>query len=263
MFVYWGYWDSGKGHMKKYAKMNSKTVIFYDNNSMRKIETNESNTKKTTYYYDNEFISEVTRTKFNPDKRKYRLYIERESEQWRKFEQYGNESLTHDQLSGHYDTIFDRGDIFLMNHLLPEFFIVDNITRLRSSCNIVPYHTDLEHMYIPKLDYFGMNRAEEFGNNLWDIWNHDKDRIFDWLDLWEQDLYGLVNRLKKYNISYQYFDLSKDSYVDTFGWTKELHRDYSDDYSNINKKNISNIDEYKNIIRQYLQNRNLKEFQLL
>ena len=38
MFVYWGYWDSGKGHMKKYAKMNSKTVIFYDNNSMRKIQ---------------------------------------------------------------------------------------------------------------------------------------------------------------------------------------------------------------------------------
>ena len=124
MFVYWGYWDSGKGHMKKYAKMNSKTVIFYDNNSMRKIQTNESNIKKTTYYYDNEFISEVTRTKFNPDKRKYRPYIERESGRWRKFERYGNESLTHDQLSGHYDTIFDGGDIFLMTHLLPEFFIV-------------------------------------------------------------------------------------------------------------------------------------------
>ena len=168
--------------MLKIVKMLTLLVIC-NNNSMRKIQTNESNIKKPTYSYDNEFISEVTRTKFNPDKRKYRPYIERESGRWRKFEQYGNESLTHDQLSGHYDTIFDGGDIFLMTHFLPEFFIVDNITRLRSSYNIVPYHTDLEHMYIPKLDYFGMNRGEESGNNLMDIWNHDKDRIFDWLGM--------------------------------------------------------------------------------
>ena len=82
MFVYWGYWDSGKGHMKKYAKMNNKTVIFYDNNSMRKIETHDSKIKKTVYYYENEFISKITKSKFNPDKRKYRPYIERESERW-------------------------------------------------------------------------------------------------------------------------------------------------------------------------------------
>ena len=264
MFVYWGYWDSGKGHMKKYAKMNNKTVIFYDDNSMRKIETHESNIKKTTYYYDNEFISKVSKSKFNPNKRKYRPYIERGSKLWTKFKQYGNKSLTHEILLEHYDTIFDGGDIFLMTHHLPEFFIVDNLSRLKTSCkNIVPYHSDLEHMYVPKLDYFGMNRAEEFGNNLMDIWNHDKDRIYNWLDLWEKDFYELVNRLKKYNISYQYFDLSKDSYVDTFGWTNELNRDYTDDYSNINKKNISNIDDYKRIIRQYMQNRNSKEFQLL
>ena len=254
MFVYWGYWDSGKGHMKKYAKMNSKTVIFYDNNSMRKIQTNESNIKKTTYYYDNEFISEVTRTKFNPDKRKYRPYIERESGRWRKFEQYGNESLTHDQLSGHYDTIFDGGDIFLMNHPLPEFFIVDNLTRIKSSCNVIPYHTNLERYYIAKLDNFGANRIEEYGNNLFDIWKHDKDRIFKWLDLWEKDFYDIVNRLKKYDIPYQYFDLSKDDYIDTFGWKKELSRSYSyiDEY-------LTNIDDYKNIIRQY----NPREYQLL
>jgi len=250
--------------MKKYAKMNGKTVIYYDDNSMRKIETHESNIKKTTYYYDNEFISKVSESKFNPNKRKYRPYIERGSKRWTKFKQYGNKSLTHEILLEHYDTIFEGGDIFLMNHHLPEFFIVDNLSRLKTSCkNIVPYHSDLEHMYVPKLDYFGMNRAEEFGNNLMDIWNHDKDRIYNWLDLWEKDFYQLVNRLKKYNISYQYFNLSKDSYVDTFGWTYELNRDYTDDYSNKNKKNISNIDEYKDIIRQYIQNRNQKEFQLL
>jgi len=259
MFVYWGYKDSGKAHMKKYAKMNGKTVIYYDNITMRKIETHDKNIKKTIYYYDNEFLSEVSESKYNPNKTKQRMYIEKGSKRWNGFVQFGNKSLTHEMLLEHYDTIFEGGDIFLMNHELPEFFIVDNLTRLKTSCNnVVPYHTDLEHMYLQKLHYFGTNRTEEFGNNLMDIWNYDKDRIFDWLDLWEKDFYDVVNTLKKYDIPYQYFNLRTDSYVDTFGWKIDLDREFSN-----TNNHMTNIDEYKDIIRQYIQNRDQKEFQLL
>ena len=254
MFVYWGYKDSGKGHMKKYAKINSKTVIYYDDNFIRKIDTRETYIKKTIYYYGKEFVSEVSESNFNPNKNKTKPYLKNGRFDLATREKYGYESLTHDQLSGHYDTIFDGGDIFLMTHLLPEFFIVDNLTRIKSSCNVIPYHTNLERYYIAKLDNFGANRIEEYGNNLFDIWKHDKDRIFKWLDLWEKDFYDIVNRLKKYDIPYQYFDLSKDDYIDTFGWKKELSRSYSyiDEY-------LTNIDDYKNIIRQY----NPREYQLL
>ena len=39
MFVYWGYRDSGKAHMKHYAKLNNKTSLLTMPNEIRKIKT--------------------------------------------------------------------------------------------------------------------------------------------------------------------------------------------------------------------------------
>ena len=268
MFVYWGLQDSGKGHMKKYAKMNQKTIIFYyDETFMRKIEPR----RITNYYYDNEFITDTYENKSNSSvKLKKRggnssiNSVDKFQDFWGKVK--GVEPLTHEILSNNYDTIFDGGDIFLMNTKLPEFFILDNITRLRSSCNIVPYHTDLEHYYLSKLDNF-LENSENFqsDNDLMVVWNDDKERVFKYLDQWEKRFYNIVNRLKKYKISYQYFNLGTDSYVDTYGWKNDLYREYSYIERFVTKTDIGrkNYEKCKDIIKEYIQSRNQKEFKLL
>ena len=156
--------------------------------------------------------------------------------------EYINTNLYYDIISKYINEIgevipremLDYEDIFKDVDLvsaIPEYVIEDNIELFQSSIHIIPYKSNRLDSMISKLDLYASAFLERFEDerdaDLLEAYNSDKNIIWNYLDEYDRQQNNIIDLLKKYNISYQMFDLDSDSYKDVFGWEIELPRDYT------------------------------------
>ena len=92
--------------------------------------------------------------------------------------------------------------------------------------NIVPYHSNLLHSAVKRLDEFcDFRRDTKWNEDVIQAYNDDKKMIYDYLD---EELIlrpqTVIKKLMKDGIDFEYFDLDKGSYKDTFGLSRDLSR---------------------------------------
>jgi|TARA_B100000424_G_scaffold150275_1_gene114568 hypothetical protein len=138
--------------------------------------------------------------------------------------------LTSELLKDHYHKIFEGVDI--MSYIIPSWAMRDLAELLRKSVNVIPFKSDHLDSCVSKLDGFSNFRFlsvdnSEYGNDLLEVYNQDKNRVWKWLDSFREDDEKVKRRLKSYDIPYVMFDLDQDSYTDFFGWEREMDRKYS------------------------------------
>jgi len=155
--------------------------------------------------------------------------------------------------------MLDYGEIFkdvdLVSIIPPEYVIEDNVELFQSSINIIPYKSNILDSIISKLDLytnaFLEGLEDERDDDLLEVYNSDKNIIWNYLDEFDKQQDNVIDLLKKYNIPYQMFDLDNDSYKDTFGWEIELPRNYTH-----RKDSWQNNDRYaiiQDIAKEYVQ----------
>ena len=135
-------------------------------------------------------------------------------------------------LNDNSDIILDDVDIITEpcrnNFLFQESNIPENVLKkLQSSNNIVPYKSNILDSIISKLDSFGDNTFGAYEETLFEMYDKDKNILWDFLDSYQIELNNIIKTLIEYNIPYQMFDLDNDSYKDVFGWDIDLPRDYT------------------------------------
>ncbi len=294
MFVYWGYCDSGKDHIKNYAIHNDKTVLIWHEGrkSIQKIYTTvhhqgvywrDETVRRIIYHYidgfrkcekkANSIYTKIpykhTSSSINPNNsrsnyyhsnyyqlKKNRNYSKDDIKKYSQIE-YINTNLYYDIISSYIKQIcedipreaHDYGEIFkdvdLVSFVPPEYVIEDNVELLKSSINIVPYKSNILDCIISKLDlYTGVD-------DLLEVYNTDKNIIWNYLDEYNKEQDNVIDLLKKYNIPYQMFDLDTDSYKDTFGWEIELPRDYS--HRKDSWQDNERYDMIQDIAKEYVQ----------
>ena len=133
--------------------------------------------------------------------------------------------ITHDVIKDYYDEIFK--DVDIMSYILPSWAMKDLAGLLRKSVNVIPYKSDLIDSFVSKMDGFVNFRESEYGNDLIEVYNEDKNRVWRWLDSFHEEDEKIKRRLNYYDIPYVMFDLDQDSYTDFFGWELDLDRKYS------------------------------------
>ena len=150
-----------------------------------------------------------------------------------------------------YDEIFK--DVDLVSMIPPEFVIKDNIELFQSSINIMPYKSNVLDSIISKLDLYanGFLDPKDERDDLLDVYNSDKNIIWNYLDEYDRQQNNVIDFLKKYDIPYQMFDLDNDSYKDTFGWEIELPRDYT--HRKDSWKDSHRYAMIKDIAKEYVQ----------
>ena len=138
--------------------------------------------------------------------------------------------LTDDILKEHYDEIFDDVDIVTHPYMWYEDIVKSNLQRLRTANNIVPFKSNKLHQTITFLDDYPVGRWDN-NDGIWTnrsdpvgLFDAPKEKIWAYLDEWNNDINVTTSLLKKYEIPFQYFDLDLDSYKDTFGWDIEIDR---------------------------------------
>lgn len=301
MFVYWGSNDSGKAHLKHYAKLNNKTNLLWMNNEIRKIKT-------TTHINEISWTDEtIHRIIYHDLDNELRKCEKKENRIWRHHDhihrnssinpnavQYGPRNsgkrytkdhikkytqkefvnttvyfdmilsngggwgdgickpLTHDTLRNHYDEILQ--DVDLITFILPDWVIDDLEDVLRKSVNIIPYKSNHLDSVISKLDGFKNFRATEFGNDILEVYQQDKTRIWRWLDSFQEEIDDIKKNLTQRKIPYQMFDLDTDSYPDTFGWQVDVDRKFSHRGKSWQCDNYKNIEE---IAKEYISVKSL------
>ena len=272
MFVYWGGIDSGKGHIRSLAKLNSKTQllwlplriikvitqnhihedtwrdetchrIIYHNidDELRKCERKQDRVWRPHKFCHSQssIRPKESSTEKVKRKKKRKEYTQEHISKYTQKEYIGTlvyhdmlmnteglcKPITHDIIKDYYDEIFK--DVDIMSYILPSWAMGDLAGLLRKSVNVIPYKSDHLDSCVSKLDGFVNFREEEYGNDLIEVYNEDKNRVWKWLDSFHEDDEKIKRRLKSYDIPYVMFDLDQDSYTDFFGWELDLDRKYS------------------------------------
>ena len=284
MFVYWGGIDSGKGHIRSFASLNSKTQVLWLPLLIKKIKTEthidggdwrdetfheiiyhnvrnefrECKSPPLAWKRPRKFVHPHSSIKPDPrpwgDKKrkkevKSREYSEEDIVKYTQKEYMGtlvyydiirrhngrgakgiSVPLTSELLKDHYHKIFEGVDI--MSYIIPSWAMRDLAELLRKSVNVIPFKSDHLDSCVSKLDGFSNFRFlsvdnSEYGNDLLEVYNQDKNRVWKWLDSFREDDEKVKRRLKSYDIPYVMFDLDQDSYTDFFGWEREMDRKYS------------------------------------
>ena len=271
MFIYWGGIDSGKGHIRSLAKLNSKTQllwlplriikvitqnhihedtwrdethhqIIYHNidDELRKCERKQDRVWRPQKFHHTQNKIQTNKDKYR-ERKKGKKYTQEHISKYTQKEYIGtsvyydiimtinNEGMckpiTHDVIKDYYDEIFK--DVDIMSYILPSWAMRDLAGLLRKSVNVIPYKSDLIDSFVSKMDGFVNFRESEYGNDLIEVYNEDRNRVWRWLDSFHEDDEKIKRRLKSYDIPYVMFDLDQDSYTDFFGWELDLDRKYS------------------------------------
>ena len=268
MFIYWGGVDSGKGHIRSLARLNSKTQLHWLPLHIKKAITqnhiHEDTWRDETYHriiyhnIDDEFrVCEKKQDRvWTPHlfvgahskkivKKKVMKYSDEHCRKYTQKEYIDTsvyfdiiqrhnipeslrpvmKKLDSDILKDHWDEILDGVDI--VSYIMPEWAVQDQIEIIRKSTNIIPYKSDLLDKYVSILDgikYFG---ESEYGNDALEVYDQDKNRVWRWLDSFQEKVEKTKKMFKKYEIPYEMFDLDQDSYTDFFGWKLDMDRKYS------------------------------------
>jgi len=267
MFIYWGGVDSGKSHIRSFARLNSKTQLLWTPLFIVKVitqnhiheDTWRDETSHQIIYHnvDDEFricekkedrvwrldrFNDVHERKMIKSLKKNKTrYSDEHCRKYTQKEYIGTsvyfdiikrpylkilKELNSDILKDHWDEIIDGVDI--ISFQMPEWVIKDLVEIVRKSTNIIPYKSDLVDECVSKLDGFSYFRREsEYGNDVLEVYDQDKNRVWRWLDSFQEEVEGTKKMFKKYEIPYEMFDLDQDSYTDFFGWELDMDRKYS------------------------------------
>tara|TARA_B000000557_G_scaffold264332_1_gene269368 strand:+ start:114 stop:1109 length:996 start_codon:yes stop_codon:yes gene_type:complete len=136
--------------------------------------------------------------------------------------------------------------------------------------NIVPYKSNLLEMAVKCLD--GINdfrRGNKWGIDAVQAIKDDKKYVYQYLD--DEIIHHhhkIAKRLMKYGIDFEYFDLDKGSYKDTFGLDRTLDRNIDNPVlfqlkgADDKKKARSRYFQLVDLAQEYLQSRNIKDNRL-
>ena len=173
--------------------------------------------------------SEVHRRKNNilskEQKEKYRDWKYNKSNVYYKLAD-SFEKLNLSVMNNHIEEIIE--DVDLLDSSLLDFFdSLENIIRQNNSVNIIPYKVNLLDSFISKLDGFQiLNTRLEDHNDLFEVYEQDKERVWKWLDFFLHEQNFLIDKFRANNTPYVYFNLDEDKYTDLFvGWDKSIARD--------------------------------------
>tara|TARA_B100000482_G_scaffold132077_1_gene96216 strand:+ start:2716 stop:3633 length:918 start_codon:yes stop_codon:yes gene_type:complete len=166
-----------------------------------------------------------------------------------------SDEMNHNILIENYNEILNGVD--LITFILPKYVIHDIQHNLRNACNIIPFKSNILDSIISKLDGFNNFRTSEYNNNVLQVYNTDKNRVWDWLDSFQIEMNNTIKTLIEYDIPYQMFDLDTDSYKDTFGWDIEIDRKFSHRQNSWDCNNNENYKKIENIAKEYITLRKL------
>jgi len=246
-YFYWGFTDSGKNYVNRLAKLNEKVIAnLYDNYILKtytKVHIHEKDWDDVTFttkiIHDNDGLKTVS--KINKRVFKYNYiphaphstinsnWLKKDNEtghnvfdygkyrDWKYHESsvYYKNATTYNKLNlheVHMREIMEDVDLIDSN-ILYYFEPMKNMLRQNNSVNIIPYKVNLLDSFISKLDGFQMlNTRLEDHNDLFEVYEQDKERVWKWLDFFLHEQNFLVDKLKANDIPYVYFNLDEDKY---------------------------------------------------
>jgi|TARA_B100000508_G_scaffold126465_1_gene111024 hypothetical protein len=136
--------------------------------------------------------------------------------------------------------------------------------------NILPYKSDLREMVVKLLDGFAdFRRDTKWKEDVIQAIKDDKKYVYQYLD--DEVIHHhhkIARRLMKYGIDFEYFDLDKGSYKDTFGLDRSLDRNIDNPVlfqlkgADDKKKARTRYFQLVDLAEQYLQSRNIKDNRL-
>jgi len=165
------------------------------------------------------------------------------------------------------DEIMEDVDVADSN-LMHYYEALKDVCRRKNSVNIIPYKVDLLDSFVSKLDGFAnFNQKLEDHNDLFEVYNLDKERVWKWLDYFLQEQNDLIDKFKNDNIPYVFFNLDEDKYSDLFtGWDVDLHqRDCTHHKYNWELADEDEKWKYQKVLeiaKEYMSVRNPKPLQL-
>tara|TARA_B100000508_G_scaffold139193_1_gene136703 strand:+ start:96 stop:1052 length:957 start_codon:yes stop_codon:yes gene_type:complete len=136
------------------------------------------------------------------------------------------DKLNLNEIKDNINTIIDDVDIASCN-LLYFFEPLKDVIKSKNSVNIIPYKVNLLDCFISKLDGFAnFNPKKEYNKDLFEVYEQDKERVWQWLDHFLNEQNFLIDKFKKNDIPYVYFNLDEDKYTDLFiGYEDLIQRD--------------------------------------
>ncbi len=276
--VYLGLINSGKGQVLYYARTKKKTITKWKKRHIVKIIHDSTFQIKEKLFEKNIYLT-LTRDNDVDSiqiEEKDRIYNEaKNNKDWIWQENMMESGFINpnskwkpvpkgrDDIVYPHKQVIKKIDPSFMNEvdllLLRDFSVIThNILLFQSTNNIIPYKSNLLDSVISKLDKFGGQRKEEFGNELLEVYGTDKKRIWNFLDCYLQDIDNTIELCKSNNIPYVMFNLDEDSYENTFGWGKMEYRDISH-----HKKVWHNEEKYdilENMAKEYLSQLSTQKF---
>jgi len=152
-----------------------------------------------------------------------------------------------------------NGVLYWDNYFEP---LID-VCKRKNAVNIIPYKVDLVDNFTSKLDgFFQFIPDLEYMSDLFEVYETNKKRVWNWLDYFSKQQLDLVTRLKRNNIKYEYFNLDEDNYSDFFPWVKNnlprnnTHRSQSWIYADDSEK--WKWKKCQDIAKEYIIARNIK-----
>lgn len=171
-----------------------------------------------------------------------------------------------DELKSKINMYMDDVDLANSN-LLHYFEPLKEILQNKNSVNIIPYKTNLLDSFISKLDgFYNFNLNIEFNQDLFEVYEKDKERIWKWLDYYLVQQNFLIDKFKTENIPYVYFNLDEDKYTDLFaGWDDLRSRDCTHrkhTWKNVKEDEKCKYHKVVDIAKEYMSVRNPKPLEL-
>tara|TARA_B100001989_G_C24531095_1_gene461693 strand:+ start:732 stop:1679 length:948 start_codon:yes stop_codon:yes gene_type:complete len=259
------------------------TKIIHNNNGLKIV----SKTKNRIYRYPQKYravsssitSNEIYKNKFGNKVSDYKLTDEQKLK-YSDYNKYRHTSvyfnfassdkffaeLDMNEVKDNINTIIDDVDIASCN-LLHFFEPLKDVIKSKNSVNIIPYKINLLDSFISKLDGFAnFIPHKEFNNDLFEVYEQDKERVWQWLDYFLDEQNSLIDKFKKNNIPYVYFNLDEDKYTDFFVGYEDLvqrdctHRKYSwEDVSEDEKWKYKKVED---IAKEYISVRKAKPLEL-
>ena len=210
-FIYWGAVDSGKHHVKHFAKINGKSWCKWERDFACKYShtdiIHKDVYKELPLDYSAGLLAKENGyvhykdAQLRPQKTNLFVNIE-----WCLpcdiiFPMYSNNNCR------------DKLREYALEQITP------NIDFFKSCTNILPYKTDLRTKIQLLLDKFGQFNKTPWGYDVVEALKHNKKVVYQYLDDYTFNIQGDTEKwLLDNNIPLTYFNMDEDKYADLFGW---------------------------------------------
>ena len=229
--IYWGPVDSGKHHLREYAKANLKTWTKWEQFSATKysytdIMTREIFTNEDDTYVSTHEIIPWEGTRHTDCYINYKDFTTCDNSQM--LEMRKNKSLFTDiKRCLPTDLLLplyaNNGNVYKMQNYGKDQ-LSNSIEYIKTCRNIMPYKENILTKATMLLNKFmQFNKNNPYGNDVVSAYKNDKALVWQFLDDYCFNVWYFMEQwLRDNNIEYEYFNLDKDSYKQTFGWDNTM-----------------------------------------